>query len=71
MSAHEKPPPQRWRYRRREITIEEPIIRAMNEQERRAASRALGRLFAAMLADEDFVRAEQDRQRYATRDHRE
>lgn len=71
MSVNEKPPSQRRRYRRREITIEEPMLRQMTEQERRDVNGVLGRLFAAMLADEDFMRAEQGRQRYATRDHRE
>lgn len=31
MYANEKPPPQRRRYRRREITIEEPILRPIPE----------------------------------------
>lgn len=71
MSEQQKPPSQRRTYRRREITIEEPMLRQTTEQERGNAYRALGRLFAVMLADEDFMQAEHERQRYATRDHRE
>ncbi|MGH3433303.1 MAG: hypothetical protein ACRDQB_10755 [Thermocrispum sp.] len=65
----QKPPSQRRKYRRREITIEEPRLRKMSEQERRAGEAAFGRLLAAMLADEEFVKAEAERQRNATRDH--
>lgn len=38
----------------------------MTEQERRVAERSLGRLVAAMVADEEFVEAESERQRNVT-----
>lgn len=49
-------------YRGRKIHIEPPLLRAMTPAERKAAHTALARLFAAMLADEDFLAAERRRQ---------
>lgn len=49
-------------YRRSEITIEAPKLRKMTPAERAAADAALARLLAAMLADEQFLAAEQQRQ---------
>lgn len=37
----------------------------MTEQERRAGEAAFARLFAAMLSDEEFMKAEEERQRNA------
>lgn len=53
-------------YSGRKIHIEPPQLRAMTPAERKAAHSALARLFAAMLADENFLAAERRRQQ---RDH--
>jgi hypothetical protein len=66
MSEQQKPPSQRRTYRRREIVIDEPVLRQMSERERRVAERSLAQLAAAMLADKAFVEAEQSRQRDVT-----
>ncbi|MGH3520379.1 MAG: hypothetical protein ACRDQ7_23950 [Haloechinothrix sp.] len=58
-------------YRGRRIDIEPPQLRAMTPDERKAADTALARLFAAMLADEDFLAAERRRQHHDQRpEHR-
>lgn len=66
MPGQQKPSSQRRNHRRREVAIAAPVLRQMTEQERRVAERSLGRLVAAMIADEKFVASEQDRQRNAT-----
>lgn len=50
------------RPRRPELEIRPPRLRRMTPAERRRADTALARLFAAMLADEEFLAAERRRQ---------
>lgn len=54
MAERQKPPSQRRRYRRREITIAEPKIVPMPEQDRSHAVAVLVRWFAELLNDDDF-----------------
>lgn len=65
MPEKQTPPSQRRRYRRRETHIEAPKLRKMSEPERQVADSALARLIAAMLADEEFMKTETQRQRNA------
>lgn len=62
MPSGEVPHKQRRGYRKPSIEIRPARLRKMTAAERKAGEAALARLFAAMLADEEFLTAERRRQ---------